>query len=134
MRRWQGLAALALGATVAGGGVVSANTTQPATEGRTPGILATARGELAGLADLIGLDDEESLAPGALDDGKELLPRATITLEQAIAAAQASTPGALGEVDLEYFKGRLVFNVDVGNHDVKVDAATGDLLGSVADD
>jgi uncharacterized membrane protein YkoI len=134
MRRWQGLVALALGATIVGGGVVSANTNPPATGEGSSGILASARGELASLARLIGLDDEESLAPGTLDDGEELLPQATITLDQAITAAQASTPGAVGEVDLEYFQGTLVFNVDVGNHDVKVDATTGGVIGSVTDD
>src|SRR5215211_4653077 len=130
MRRWQGLVALALGATIVGGGVVSANTNPPATGEGSSGILASARGELASLANLIGLDDEESAAPGTLDDGEELLPQATITLDQAITAVQASTPGAVGEVDLEYFQGTLVFNVDVGNHDVKVDATTGGVIGS----
>jgi uncharacterized membrane protein YkoI len=67
---------------------------------------------------------------GVLDDGKDLLPQANITLEQAIAAAQASTPGALDEVDLEYYNGKLVFNVDVGDQDVKVDAATGKVIGA----
>jgi uncharacterized membrane protein YkoI len=128
------LVALAFGATIIGGGVVSASTTNPAANEHSPGILSSARGQLASLADFIGFDDEGSLVPGTLDDGKELLPQATITLDQAIAAAQASTTGALGEVDLEYYQGTLVFNVDVGNHDVKVDAATGDILASVSDD
>lgn len=134
MRRWQGLVALALGATILGGGVVSANTTRPAANERSAGILGSARAGLADLARMVGIDDEGSQPPGTLDDGKELLPKATITLEQAVAAAQASTQGDLGEVDLEYFHGTLVFNVDVGNHDVKVDAATGDVIGSVTDD
>jgi uncharacterized membrane protein YkoI len=134
MRRWQGLVALVFGATIVGGGVVGAATTQTSANDRSPGIVASARGQLESLAELIGLDDEESLAPGTLDDGKDLLPQATITLDQAIAAAQASTPGPLGEVDLEYYQGTLVFNVDVGNHDVKVDAATGNVIGSVSDD
>ena len=29
------------------------------------------------------------------------------------------------------YEGRLVFNVDVGDHDVKVDAANGTILGQV---
>ncbi len=67
---------------------------------------------------------------GVLDDGKELLPQAGITLEEAIAAAQASASGPLDEVDLEYYDGKLVFNVDVGDQDVKVDAQTGKVIGS----
>jgi len=35
---------------------------------------------------------------------------------------------------LEYRHGILVFNVDVGNQDIKVDADTGQVLAMVADD
>jgi uncharacterized membrane protein YkoI len=69
-----------------------------------------------------------------LDDGKDLLPQAQITEQQAIAAAQTAASGALNEVDLEHRGGRLVFNVDVGRHDVKVDAATGQVVAVDADD
>ena len=72
--------------------------------------------------------------PGTIDDGAELLPLASITLEEAIAAAQEAESGALGEVDLEYYEGRLVFNVDIGMWDVKVDAIDGSVLGKVSDD
>jgi uncharacterized membrane protein YkoI len=68
--------------------------------------------------------------PSRLDDGRSLLPQAKITEAQAIAAAQRSTSGALNEVDLEHYQGRLVFNVDVGSSDVKVDASNGDVLGT----
>ena len=71
---------------------------------------------------------------GQIDDGAELLPQATISLEDAIAAAQAAADGALGEVDIEKYEGRLVFNVDVGDKDVKVDAENGAVLGWVSDD
>jgi uncharacterized membrane protein YkoI len=82
-----------------------------------------------------GTSGAGSSAPASrLDDGKALLPKATITEQQAIAAAQGAASGALNEVDLEYYQGRLVFNVDVGSHDVKVDAAHGDVLGSPQDD
>ena len=40
----------------------------------------------------------------------------------------------LCEVDLEHYDGRLVFNVDVGSSDVKVDAVTGDVLATPHDD
>jgi len=69
-----------------------------------------------------------------LDDGKDLLPRAQISERQAIAAAQTAASGALNEVDLEHRAGRLVFNVDVGSRDVKVDATTGDVVAVDADD
>jgi len=79
-------------------------------------------------------DTSADVPPGTIDDGADLLPQASITLEEAIASAQEAESGALGEVDLEYYEGRLVFNVDIGDKDVKVDASNGDVLGWVQDD
>jgi uncharacterized membrane protein YkoI len=73
-------------------------------------------------------------APSRLDDGKDLLPQAIITEQQAISAAQSAASGNLNEVDLEQYKGRLVFNVDVGGRDVKVDAGNGNVVGNDTDD
>jgi uncharacterized membrane protein YkoI len=69
-----------------------------------------------------------------LDDGKDLLPQAKISEAQAIAAAQGAASGALDEVDLEHAAGRLVWNVDVGGSDVKVDAVTGAVVSTSQDD
>jgi len=70
----------------------------------------------------------------SLDDGKDLLPQAGITLEQAVAAAQGAASGPVGEIDLEHYQGKLVFNVEIGDKDVKVDAADGTVLGAESDD
>ena len=51
-------------------------------------------------------------APGRIDDGAELLELASISLEDAIAAAQASADGALGEVDLETYQGSILGHVE----------------------
>jgi uncharacterized membrane protein YkoI len=67
-------------------------------------------------------------AGSRLDDGQALLPQAKLTEQEAIAAAQGAAQGALNEVDLEHYDGKLVFNVDVGADDVKVDAATGQVV------
>jgi uncharacterized membrane protein YkoI len=75
-----------------------------------------------------------SAGASRLDDGKDLLPQAGITEQQAVDAARATGSGAIGEVDLEHYQGKLVFNVDVGNRDVKVDAGSGDVLASDQDD
>jgi uncharacterized membrane protein YkoI len=75
-----------------------------------------------------------SNAPSRLDDGEALLGQAKITEQQAISAAQSAASGNLNEVALEHYTGRLVFNVDVGSHDVKVDAGTGEVLASTQDD
>jgi uncharacterized membrane protein YkoI len=71
---------------------------------------------------------------GVLDDGKDLLPQAGITLDQAITVAQSATSGPVGEVDLEQYQGKLAFNVDVGDKDVKVDAHTGAVLSADSTD
>ena len=66
-----------------------------------------------------------------LDDGKDLLPQTTIGLAQANAAAQRAAEGDLGQVDLEHYDGKVVYSVDVGDREVKVDAADGSIAGIV---
>jgi uncharacterized membrane protein YkoI len=73
-------------------------------------------------------------APSRLDDGKNLVSKAGIGEAQAISAARSAASGALNEVDLEYRAGTLVYNVDVGAHDVKVDASSGTVVSVDADD
>jgi uncharacterized membrane protein YkoI len=106
----------------------------------TAGIVALALGGIAS----VGIANADkgpratasgsAAAPSRLDDGKALLPQAKISEQQAIDAAQTAASGALNEVDLEHYDGRLVFNVDVGAKDVKVDAANGDVVAAPADD
>ena len=98
-------------------------------------------GVVAGLAVLgvatavaFGSGGSTAASGSRLDDGKDLLPQAKITEQQAIEAAQTAASGGLNEVDLEHYQGRLVFNVDVGSHDVKVDAATGKVVAANQDD
>jgi uncharacterized membrane protein YkoI len=80
-------------------------------------------------------EDGDIQAPsGTLDDGKDLLPQAGITLDQAIAAAQGAASGDIGEIDLEHYQGKLVFNVDIGDKDVKVDASSGSIVSVDSDD
>src|SRR5262245_24452547 len=73
-------------------------------------------------------DDNHFAKPGSLDDGKELLPDTKITLAQANAAAQAAATGSLGQVDLERYQGAVVYKVDVGDSEVRVDAADGSIV------
>ena len=73
-------------------------------------------------------DDGHYAKPGSLDDGKDLLSQTSITLSSAIAAAQQAANGALGQVDLERFRGGIVYMVDIGNQEVRVDAATGKVV------
>jgi uncharacterized membrane protein YkoI len=74
-------------------------------------------------------DDGAYFKPGTLDDGKDLRSQATVSLKQAIANAQNAAVGDLGQVDLEHYEGRLVYTVDVGDHEVHVDATNGHIDG-----
>jgi hypothetical protein len=113
-------------------GSVSAHHKKGGMPHMTPRFVLTA---LAGLAltagAVIGLSNAVSAGRGGvLDDGEEHLARAGITLDEAIASAQSAASGPVDEVDLEYWQGKLVFNVDVGDKDVKVDALTGIVLSA----
>jgi uncharacterized membrane protein YkoI len=102
---------------------------------RTKVMAAVISTAAVGLAGAVGVGWAAGSGGGSrLDDGKDLLAQAQITEQQAIVAAQAAASGALNEVDLEHRGGRLVFNVDVGRHDVKVDAATGQVVAVDTDD
>jgi uncharacterized membrane protein YkoI len=79
-------------------------------------------------------DDGHYAKPGSLDDGKNLLSQAKVTLAQANAAAQRAASGQLGQVDLEHYGSRLVYSVDVGDNEVKVDAGDGSITGIVPRD
>ncbi len=102
------------------------------------GAAALAAAGVTGVATVAGTSSNDSSSPeGAtsrMDDGVQLLPEAKITEQQAIDAAQSAASGNLNEVDLEHYSGRLVFNVDVGSKDVKVDATTGKVLATPSDD
>jgi len=89
---------------------------------------------LAATAIAAGGHGHQAASGSRLDDGQDLLPQAAITERQAIAAAQKAASGDLNEVDLEHGDGTLVFNVDVGKKDVKVDAATGAVVAVDQDD
>ena len=81
-------------------------------------------GAIGGARGLI-FDDGTFYQPGSLDDGKDLLPQTTVSLAAADAAAQRVAEGALGQVDLEHFGDRIVYSVDVGSQEVRVDADSG---------
>jgi peptidase YpeB-like protein len=89
-------------------------------------VLAGATLAFGGPSGLI-FDDGAYVKPGSLDDGKALQSQAAITLRTAVANAQRAAPGQLGQVDLERSGSRLVYMVDVGNQEVRVDAANGSI-------
>jgi uncharacterized membrane protein YkoI len=72
-------------------------------------------------------DDGAYYKPGSLDDGKDLQSQTTISLARAIRSAQRAASGSLGQVDLEHYRGRIVYMVDVGDQEVRVDARDGSI-------
>lgn len=89
--------------------------------------------EQCGPPDAADVSDTHA-APGQLDDGADLQSQAKITIDEAVAAAQGAATGDLGEVDLEHYQGKLVYNVDIGNNDVKVDANDASILATDTSD
>lgn len=87
-------------------------------------VLAGATAAVGGGKNLV-FDDGQYVRAGSLDDGQDLLPQTTVPLAQANATAQHVATGALGQVDLERFGDRIVFSVDVGSQEVRVDADSG---------
>ena len=89
--------------------------------------LAAATFALGGPRGLIW-DDGHFAKPGTLDDGKSLLSQASVSLSSAVTTAQQASDGALGQVDLEHFRGGIVYSVDVGDQEVRVDATSGKVV------
>jgi hypothetical protein len=122
------------------GRAVQASSSPKGTKGGMPGMnlrfgltAITALAIITGA--IVGITNAVSAGKGGiLDDGKQHLSNAGITLDEAIASAQSAAAGPIDEVDLEYWQGKLVFNVDVGDKDVKVDASTGVVLSASSRD
>lgn len=135
-KRLYWLAGLVAIFAIAAAAATMASANSSAQNASTTAIADEADGQNNEIDDGDGEVDDENGDPanaGQLDDGQDLLPQASITIDEAIAAAQAAFTGDIGEIDLEYHDGSLVFNVDVGDQDVKVDAANGTVLGSGKD-
>ncbi len=70
--------------------------------------------------------------PNQVTEGGELIDQATISVEQAIAAARTVASGSVREVEVE--RGTLIYEVELGAIEVIVDAKTGAVLGTEIDD
>ncbi len=138
-RRWQLLTVLAfggavtIGAIVLQGGHVDAQGVHErvTTSARQSPLVASVR---LGAANLLHLIDQIDDDDAGSDDGRDLLPRANLSFEQAAQAATAAVPGSAGEIDLEYDGDRLIFDVDVDGRSVKIDAMTGSVLTAESND
>ena len=90
-------------------------------------VLTAATFALGGPKGLIW-DDGHYAKPGSLDDGRDLLPQTQVSLTTAVATAKNAASGALGQVDLEHFRGGIVYTVDIGDQEVHVDATSGKVV------
>lgn len=98
------------------------------------GIVALVAAFAATMSGAIAVAATTGSGAGRFDDGAALQSKAAVGIEDAIRTAQKAATGALNEVDLEYRDGTLVYNVDVGASDVKIDAATGAAVAVDKDD
>lgn len=76
---------------------------------------------------------EANAVPGTLVEGQDLATQATVTIDEAIAAAQGAATGDLGVVGLEDQDGTLVYTVKIGDQEVSVDATTGEVIATESD-
>lgn len=121
---------ITIGAAAIAGAVTSQDTT-PTTETESDDVQEP---QLDG-----SIQAPETEGQSEADEAAELEGLATITPEEAQAAATAAVPGTAGDAELENENGSVVYEVPVTADDgtvteVKVDAGNGNVLASEADD
>jgi len=123
-----GLAVGSVGiAAAATGGSPDSATSEDTTEVQEP----TYTGSIQAPAE----DESQSEA----DEAAQLAPLATISADDAAAAASAVVPGDVGKVELDNENGAVVYSVEItdttgGETDIKVDAGDGTILNQQTDD
>lgn len=76
----------------------------------------------------ISVDEARYEGLSEAEEAKALAPLATITEDRAVEIAEAELGGTASEVELESENGALVYEVEVGGQEAKVDAGNGDIL------
>lgn len=94
--------------------------------------VALAIGLIAVLSIRVAFGDEWN-GPG-LDGGQHLLEEASISVDEAVAIAQEQANGRVDDVELDRSGDRLVYEIEVGEADIYVDANDGSVLGTDWDD
>lgn len=82
----------------------------------------------------ISTDSVGALSGGKLDDGKHLLSEAEISPEEAISIALGEYDGEVDDVDLERQGSRLVYEIEIDDTDIYVDANDGTVFNVEYDD
>ena len=88
------------------------------------------------LLEALGLDDEDEgpWVQGTVSEGADLLPQAAIGVDAAVAAAQAVEADAVHGVELEREDGRLLFEIEIGDKEILIDANDGRVVSVETDD
>ena len=76
----------------------------------------------------VSVDERQDDDLNKTEEAAALASLATITADQASATARAQVPGDIQKVELDNENGSLVYSVEIGGKDVKVDAGTGAVL------
>jgi uncharacterized membrane protein YkoI len=82
----------------------------------------------------ITVDETKYEGKSEQDESKALAGLAKITADQAKQAAEAQVGGTTSSVELDNENGSLVYEVKIGNQEVKVDAGNGSVLKIEQDD
>jgi len=136
MRKWLiggGIAGLLVVALLVGGLAMTAFAQDPTPPAQTEEQADTGPDEqLPSYDSSIRVDDAQYEGTSEADEAAALAGLATITPEQAKAAALEANPGAtVVKVELDNENGALVYSVELSNGlDVKVDAGNGDILST----
>jgi uncharacterized membrane protein YkoI len=124
--------AAAIGVALGAGGIASA------VGGSTPSSAEADSAQEPSYTSSVTVADTQESGSEA-DESSALASLATITADEARAAALAAVPGTAGEVELENENGNVVYGVEVkdasgASYDVKVDAGNGAVLAQESDD
>ena len=94
--------------------------------------VALAVGLIATLAvqDVFGEDNGN----GRLEEGSELVSEASLSVDEAISIAESEASGTAEDAELERQGDRLVYEIEVGETDVYIDANDGSVLAVDSDD
>jgi uncharacterized membrane protein YkoI len=102
---------------------------------RTVAIAAVAGIAVVGGGAALAQDDINPFRDGGkLDDGQHLVSEASVSPERAVEIAQGVADGRVDDVELDREGGRLVYEVEVGEADVMIDASDGSILSTNDDD
>lgn len=108
---------------------------------RLPALLASVALLLIAVAAVVFVTDEIALgreddndSSVVVEEGQQLLDGQAISVDEAIAAAQNEATGAVDDVEIERRGDQVVYDIEIGETDVVVDASDGSIVSVREDD